>query len=117
MSKTELTFGRTHIFSRPCCLSLGRPVARARMPFPSCQPNSLPVLLVSGYFPEKPLSKPLWEWKVSHPSSPLGDAEASAVRTEPVRMPHDPSQQGLFLEKYPNRELVQSRWSDDWSEI
>lgn len=43
--------------SSPCCLSWGRAVARARMSFPSCQPNSPPILLVSIYFPEKPLSK------------------------------------------------------------
>lgn len=72
-------------FSSPGCLSLGRAVARIRIPFPSHWPNSNPVSLISVCFPEKPLSKVCamgMNRKVSHLSSPLAYAHAGPVRRE-----------------------------------
>lgn len=100
-------------FPSPWCLSLGRAVARARIPFPSHQPSSNPILSVSVYFPEKPLSKACAvgvKRKVSHSPLPWGTLMPMRWGERLVRMPHDPwHSEGLFLEKFPVRELVPTR--------
>lgn len=110
MSKRELTLGWTKIL--PGCLFLGPAVARARIPFPSHQANSNPILSFRVYFLEKPLNRICAvgvKRKVSHLSSPSGDAETSSVRREAAQDVLGPLTVRAFLEKYPARELVQSR--------
>lgn len=108
-------------FPSPWCLSLGRAVARARIPFPSHQPSSNPILSVSVFFPEKPLSKACAvgvKRKVSHLSSPLGDTDASEVRREAGQNASWPLAFWRAVPReIPVRELVQARESEDWNKI